>query len=715
MKKFFISIFCLLALAAGGYWAVFYGGLYLNLGKNDTPSLPFRTLGAQLQAEEDGAYTNLTLRGVDVTASMPANYATAYAPEEADYLRWFEAIGQMGANAIRVVTIMDDDFYNALYTYNTSHDQPLYLLQGTSVPDAAGNGAKDAYSDDFLGGLVRDGKALVDVIHGRKALNPSHLQGSGTYRRDVSPWVVGFLVGTDWYPDTVAYTDHSVIRDRTFTGIYFQTTPEATPFEAMLAQVMEEITAYETEKYNAQRPVGILSDPACDFLEYEDIYARQLGKYAFLDPERITPTQAMEAGRFAAYRLYDFCPDFTQYLSQAQQTALAAILADLDTSQIYGGYLDLLSRYHTMPVVAAGYGYSSARGALKIDQPPLTEREQGEALSRVSLTLESTGWAGGFISTWQDVWERRSWNTAFATVPTNNYLWHDLQTDGQSYGLMAFQPGQEDVCLLDGDPGEWTPEDLVLENGDLRVSARYDAQGLYLLVEGVDPATPVYLPLDLSDEVGSRLCRAPALSFARAADFLLCLDGTDRSRLLVQERYDAMRENFLFEVSARDPFVSYPDKDSGWFTPIRMALDNDLLVDVITPESRTLQRLGTWETGRLTHGNGDPDAPDYLSLADFRFGDGCAEIRLPWLLLNVGDPSDMAVHRDYYEHYGVEMESIRELWIGAARMGDQAEIPMASFSLKGWNTSLSYRERLKESYTVIQALWKGGEDHALDH
>lgn len=706
MKRFIASALLLLAAVVGGYWAIYYGGLYLPADKSRPLALPFRTVGKELQCWDGQSYTPLTLRGVDVSASMPGHYATAYEAGEKDYLRWFQAIGEMGANAVRVIHVMDDDFYNALYTYNTSHEQPLYLLQGTSVEDQVGNSAKDAYDSGFLDSLLKDGKTLVDIIHGRKDLPAVGIQSGGIYRRDISPWVAGFLVGTEWSPDTISYTDHSSIRSGSYQGTYFQTSPDATPFEAAMALVMDEITAYETDKYGAQRPVGFLCDPSCDFLEYQEIYARQLEKHAQTNPEHVKAQPPMEAGSFAAYRLFDFCADFSACLTPAQRLAIAPLLAELPAGQPYGGYLALLGRYHTMPVLAAGYGFSTSRGAIVQGRAPLSEKEQGARLVEICQTLETDGWAGGFISTWQDEWERRSWNTAYAAVPTKHYLWHDLQTDSQGYGLMAFAPGEEAACTLDGSPSEWKPEDILLEQDVLRLSARYDAEGLYLLLEGVSPEKPAYVPLDISPEVGSRSCDSLSIAFQRETDLILCLAGTDNSRLLVQERWDPLRERFQYETEGEDPFLDFPEKDSPRFVPLGMAVQNPLLVDELTPETRALQRLGVWEAGRLTHGNGDSQSEEYNSLADFCFGEGCVEVRLPWLMLNIGDPSAMMAHRDYYQHYGVEFKPIQEIWIGASQGDAEEEIPMRAFRVKGWKTLL-YRERLKESYYTMQAYWKG--------
>ena len=699
MRRFLATALALLFLVVGVYCAVFYGGMYLKIPNRDL-SVPFRTVGKELQVWDGASYAPLSLRGVEVSPSLPGHPATDFAADEADYLRWFDSIQALGANAIYVSRIMDDSFYNALYHYNTTHDAPLYLVQGFGI---SGSGWTDAYDGSCLGRLLEDGRSLVDIIHGRKNQNASLGRGGGSYRRDISPWTVGLAVGMEWDADLIAYTDHSPLRSGEFSGSFFQTAADASPFEAMLARVMEEITAYEGKKYSVQRPVGALCTPACDFLTYEESYARQLHKYAAVDLERILPTQAMAAGRFSVYWLDAFCDQFSEYLDAGQAAELAPHLAGLGPELAYGGYPYLIARRHTMPVMAV-YGFSSARGAMIGGLQPLTEREQGEHLAEVSLALTESGWAGDFVTSWQDEWERRSWNTAFALAPARSGRWHDLQTAAQNGGLMAFEPGAEPVCVLDGRRSEWTEDDLLLESGGFRLSARQDAEGLYLLIEGVGAEDTVYLPIDVSPELGSRTrTRASGdLSFQRDADFVLRLDGPNGSSLLVQERYDAMRERFLFETEGSDPFASVPDKDSSRFVPIRMALSNNQLVEHLTAESMALRRLKTWETGRLVHGNGDSTAADYNSLADFCYGEGCVEVRLPWLLLNVADPSARQIHRDYYPLYGVELQTVRGLWLGVGTSA--AEIPMAHFPLKGWR-SVQYRERLKESYRVLQALW----------
>lgn len=714
MKKFLL---CMLALALAvlvGYYVEYYAGISLPWDGTEDVTAPFRTQGEEFQyMTEAGDYAPITFRGVDIYASLPGYAHSQFQPHEEDYLRWFGQIADMGANLLRVTSIMDDAFYNALYTHNTTHDTTLYLLQGMSVSDRANAGPEDAYSDEFFQALVNDGRTLVDVIHGRKNIPLNAGEGSGNYRRDVSEWVMGYLVGTDWNAGTVAYTDHRAIHPTQFSGQYFTTGPEASRFETLMAQVMERIAAYEVDKYSHLRPMSFIVSPSCDFLVYDDNYADQLNKYAYIDPEHVLATEKNVAGVFASYRVYDLCEKYLECLCAEQRAELAASLAAIEPNEPYSGYLRIIGDHHTMPLMVASYGFSTARTPIRSDRGPLTEEQQGQALMWVYEEAMEQGWDGVCINSWQDRWELRTWNTAYSSVLQRNYMWHDLQCDNQNYGLMAFEPGKEPVCLVDGDPSEWTELDLVIDRPFGTLSARYDAEGLYLMIqgEGVSPEELLYVPIDSTPITGSENCAGLPMSFSRAADFLLVIHGEEHTRMLVQERYDGMRQNFGMEVEMEDPFIHEPAKESNLFGPMQVVTENDYLLSadqrlhLSAREQRELQLMTPWEAGKLVHGNGDPASEDYNSLADMCFGDGCVEIRIPWELLNVGDPSELWIHDDYYEHYGVEMRRSKGLHMGLLRSNDAQNARMGRFSWKKWKT-VDYRERLKESYQVVQDCWR---------
>ena len=160
------------------------------------------------------------------------------------------------------------------------------------------------------------------------------------------------------------------------------------------------------------------------------------------------------------------------------------------------------------------------------------------------------------------------------------------------------------------------------------------------------------------------------------------------------------------QIYGVDPFTAAPDKDSGKFVSVTMAVENNtLLSDYISMDPnyrRALTAVRQWETGKLTYGNGDHASSDYCSLADFCFGDHFVEIRLPWLLINVGDPVYMRAHEDYYENYGVELSHIDTIWMGVSSEND---ITLSSFPVKDFGRRITWHERLKQSYKVIRKIW----------
>ena len=170
MKRFIITVSGLLLLLAVFLYAVYYRGLYLDTDPDAPISAAFRTQGRDIQRLVNGSWESFEIRGVDLTSAVPCEFTSDYAGDAEDYLSWLESISDLGANCIRVFTIMDSDFYEAFYTFNTESGKALYLLQGLQVPDAANYGAEDAYGSGFRELLIQNGQSAVDVIHGKKIL-----------------------------------------------------------------------------------------------------------------------------------------------------------------------------------------------------------------------------------------------------------------------------------------------------------------------------------------------------------------------------------------------------------------------------------------------------------------------------------------------------------------------------------------------------------------
>ena len=254
-------------------------------------------------------------------------------------------------------------------------------------------------------------------------------------------------------------------------------------------------------------------------------------------------------------------------------------------------------------------------------------------------------------------------------------------------------------------------EDIVQESDEGTLSMKYDEKFLYFYVkkEDFNPESDVlYIPVDTTPKSGSTYCENYDISFERDSDFVICIDGRSDSRVVVQERYESMRSMYLHETANEDPYLNVPDRDTSVFKQIHLLLQTAMPLITGNWESNA----ETYETGKLRYGNVNPESRNFDSLADFIFTkDGGVEIRLPWQLLNFSNPSEMMIHDDYYEHYGVENLHIEEMYVGLASSQDYSghRIEMEPFELEGWGKTVTYHERLKESYYILKDYWASAD------
>ena len=154
MKRYIIACCCLLALGIGLAYAYLFHGFYLPWPQN--ANRPIEVVahqeGKNLYLMEDPAQPSspYEIRGVDMGSGIPGHFATDYAIDKETYLRWFSQIKAIGANTIRVYTLLGSDFYEAFYEFNEGNDDPLYLLHGVWVDDYIQNSHRDAFDDDYL-------------------------------------------------------------------------------------------------------------------------------------------------------------------------------------------------------------------------------------------------------------------------------------------------------------------------------------------------------------------------------------------------------------------------------------------------------------------------------------------------------------------------------------------------------------------------------------
>lgn len=693
MRKFMISMSIIILGIIGLFYAIYFEGFYINLMPNDSIQIISKTQNKSILVKaDDNTFKEMIIKGVNLPSSIANHRSTDFAIDEKTYLRWFDLIQKMGANTVRIYTIYDSTFYDALYKFNYNNPDPLYLLQGIQVTDYANNSKNDAYSKDFYYSLKKDARDVVDVIHGHKFISTNKTKGSGMYTKDVSSWLIGYMIGSDWSSDTIAYTNNRNYSS-SYEGKYFRTTEEASPFETLLADIMDGLVIYETEKYGHQSLVTFSSSTSIDPFEYEIEFSRTMDKYVSIDPNHIESTENLQSGYFASYQLEQLQYDFSKYFTPEQKEELSLVLSDIKDVTNPEGYFELLSKYHRMPVVISSFGYSTSRGTDETTGN-LNERQQGEALINMYQNIVDGGCKGAIINSWQDSWEKISWNTSYAVEMDKAYRWHDIQSKNTGYGILGFKSNDIEI---NGDDSDWPDKNTIVNDGKTSIHTFYDEKGIYLSIKS-DELTmdkELLIAMDITPNSGSKKY-LDKVQFDRAADFMIRLSKS-QGEILVHSRYESLRENYLTQITGEDPFIKYPKQDDEQFVPISMICRSDT-VDHILSNNEVI-RHSVFETGKLIQGNSEDN-----SLADYCYTLDGVELLIPWQLLNFSNPTEFKIHDDYYMNYGVESIPVDAIYLGVS-MKEEGSISMHKIDLKKYAIN-DFDEYLKDSYQIIQSCWR---------
>ena len=706
MKKYLIIVSLFVVFLGIGYYFYYFDGSLYVPQKEEKKEVhyAFQVQGQELIQTSSKKKEPFIVKGVTLESSQAGFHRQELSIDKDTYLDWMGKMAEMGVNTIRVRAVMDADFYEALAYHNLHSSDTLYLMQGIGIDESMDNSSVDAFDELYLGEWIQNAKVAVDVVHGRKQIW-NNLAGNQNYQQDVSKWVLSYVVGDYWNSGMIAYTNHQQ-SGASYRGNYISARSKANPFEVMLAQVMDELVSYETDKYDWQHLVTFANSPSTDPFLYREPFAAQAPKYSQLDISHFESHNRFQTGLFASYQLLDYHPKLMDYI--------LADGTDLDLKKYQklnypANYISMLTAYHKEPLVVLGYGYSTSRGVISLQQRgidgPLTEKEQGQLLVKDYKAFIDSGTMGAVISSWQDDWSARAWNTSFSTNRHTNFLWGNVQDYDSGFGLVGFR-NQKKNHQIDGKKTEWSTEVLLKESKtSLRVDS--DEEFLYLSLEkkGLSPDDTWILPLDITGRSGSKSWSEGGVTFQKPADFLLVIDGKENSRLMVQERYDAVRANYLMQTAGEDPYIKPPEVDSPNFHTVNMVVKHNLIFDDIERTPREKKWNPLYPTGKLQYGNGNRYTKNFDSQSDIFFGKDFVEVRIPWQLLNFSNLAFGAIHDDYYQHYGVEEIEIEQIAIGLAKYAKGEHAKMITYPLPTWERP-DVEEFYKESYYMLKYAWK---------
>lgn len=659
----------------------------------------FKTGAPYFSVYNGAEFEELYVKGVNVGTGKPGYFPGEMGITKEEYLSWFQQISDMNANTIRVYTMMMPCFYEALYEYNQTAEHKLYLFHGLWYDETVVAETGDAY--ELLDEASAEAENLVNIIHGDAWVEQEAGKAGGYYGYDVSPYVIGWILGIESDAYFVGTTNELHPDKTSYAGEYVGT-EDATPYETFMSELADRTLSYEMKHYGVQRPVSWSNWLTADPMTHPNEPDPETEDAVSIDVDKIKATEKFPAGVFASYHVYPYYPEF---MMSEEYTENNPYVNEDGAPNTYRAYLEDLTAYHTSPVLVAEYGIPSSRGCTHVndvtgfDQGGVNEDEQGRMLIALTADIYASGCAGGLIFTWQDEWFKRTWNTMDYSDPTRRPYWSDIQTSEQNYGLLAFDP-TEGMITIDGNDGDWKETAYTAGNDDLNITVQKDARYLYFKVQGdgLDPEKDrILIPLDITPNSGS--VRYEKETFERPADFVIDLNGREDSKVMVQCYYD--RYAFFFhKYDVNLDITGYDDPDGANFTPIYLSLRGDM-IDQSTGEWLDAKK---YETGKLCYGNSDPKSGTYDSLADFCYGEDFVELRIPWLMLNFRDPSTKQIEDDFHAKGEAQNLQIEEIFIGAS--WDGKSTPTESFTWENWDYA-AYRERRKNSYYDVQKAFAG--------
>ncbi|MCE5188313.1 MAG: family 2 glycosyl transferase [Eubacteriales bacterium] len=649
-----------------------------------------------LVRNSDGIFEPLFIKGVDIGAAKPGYWPGEFGITQDDYLRWFQLIGAMNANTIRVYVSQMPAFYNALLAYNESAKQPLYLLQGVYMNEEMIASQMDAYGGGgaLIQSFYRDLKNAVDIVHGNAVIEKLPGNAGGTYTSDVSNYVIGYLPGIEFSADFVLGTNEKNPDKTSFSGTYVET-ENASPFEVFLAESQEYLIGYEVERYGVQRPVAVTNWVTTDPLTHSNEPYQDMEDAVSIDVEHMKATPAYTAGFFASYHVYPYYPDLMSYEPK---------YIGGEPPNPYRAYLTELNAYHTMPVLISEFGIPTSRGKTHenavtgFNQGHVEETAQGEMLVSMMNDILDTGCMGGLIFSWQDEWFKRTWNTTEQEDVERRPYWFSVESPEKTFGLLSFDPGETTAVRIDGKAEEWSKSDVITDSNGMRLSVKSDEAYLYFLVDtgslsfGTDP---IYIAADTIANQGNFTCEG--IPLANAADFLIVLNGEANSSMLVDPYYDVFQFQYSVQNKMLEPLEHQSEKNSGDFTEIYAAMSRG----IVLPETGEVIPFSKFDAGRLTYGISDPNSANYNSLADFYAGSGVVELRIPWLLFNVRDPGTKNIIADWNATGTISGQNVESFSFAVFPSTAAGTVPFGTYSWESWDLP-TYHERLKKSYPMIQ-------------
>lgn len=625
--------------------------------------------------------------GVNLGSTIPGRNPGELAATRDDYQRWISQIGDLGARFIRNYTILPPSFYDSLLEYNTSHaDMPLYLIQGVYLPDESYVDSQDLFASGPTALFTQELHAASAAVSGDFIRPQTPGFASGKWTSDVSPWLAGWIIGAELDAIAIEASDRKNADQPEFLGVYFASASlgdeHTTATERWLAARMDELATAEAGRGRSM-PIAFSNWPTDDPLHHpseprisEDIVS--------IDANHIVPTKRWPGGTFADYHAYPYYPDFLRYEEALQ------VEGTRGTVDAYEAYLVALKNHHAqagIPTMVGEFGVPSSIGQAHIgtngrDEGGHTEEEAAQLDADMMRMMKRIGMAGALLFEWSDEWFKTAWNVAPRTAPVNGErraLWHDALNKEQWFGILATDPV----------PAGWR---TIFEapRGLLSVAVNSDPVFLTLKAKfSTAPQAEIKLGFDVVPGSGQLL--PEETSGDAVNDVTVFIDPTLKTaRALISHQLNPIYLDGL------DPTDYSPPQSELWDLQ-QMSLNRSWP----TVNGYPAREAEFLNVGELIEGNWNPKSENYNSLATWNISGKTLNIRIPWSMLGMADPSSLnAVNIVDGKAVAVPVTGIDTVMKFKDSVIDTGRI-----TWEGWN-SVKYVERMKSGVQTISSAWR---------
>ena len=349
-----------------------------------------------------------------------------------------------------------------------------------------------------------------------------------------------------------------------------------------------------------------------------------------------------------------------------------------------------------------------------MDHGGLDERAMAALDARLAREVREAGAAGGILFSWLDEWFKHTWVTIDLELPPERTrLWHNVMNAEQNYGLLGEYAGAAGVTPEPGGPPDrWRELTPYARTGPMALRVGADPSYLYLALEGGRPVAAARYVVGIDtyrpDRGQFRLPGLPSVTSEVGFEFALVLDDTSDAQLLVAPWYNPYLvpragmgptglDRLYNQAATVDARRQDGVFDSLFVTTNRWRIGRD---------GRTYPARGV-NRGRLRFGRAQE-----TTLADWWVDPtaGLIEVRLPWALLNVTDPSSRRVMTRIRGdgHFETAVTDGFRFALAVARRGSgEVETWTPAGGPYAWPTweAPAWHERLKPAYAAMRDVW----------